>query len=80
MREAGRTVSVKEIRNTGNKQGRIASLEPYISTGRLRFSRGQTALLEQLRRFPLADHDDGPDALEMLIRSIDKPKPRISTA
>jgi predicted phage terminase large subunit-like protein len=80
MREAGRTVSVKEIHNTGNKQGRIASLEPYISTGRLRFSRQQTALLEQLRRFPLADHDDGPDALEMLIRGIEKPGPRISTA
>jgi predicted phage terminase large subunit-like protein len=80
MREAGRNVSVKEIRNTGNKAARIASLEPYISTGRLRFSRQQTALLEQLRRFPLADHDDGPDALEMLIRGIEKPRPRISTA
>jgi predicted phage terminase large subunit-like protein len=79
LRDAGRGVTVKEIHNTGNKQGRIASLEPYISTGRLRFSRQHTALLEQLRRYPLADHDDGPDALEMLIRGIDRPRPRIIT-
>jgi hypothetical protein len=25
-------------------------------------------LVEQLRDFPIADHDDGPDALEMALR------------
>lgn len=29
---------------------------------------GTLALIDQLRHFPRADHDDGPDALEMLWR------------
>jgi hypothetical protein len=28
-------------------------------------------LFHQLREFPVADHDDGPDALEMAIRLAD---------
>jgi hypothetical protein len=38
---------------------------------RLRFksnSPGTRLLVEQLREFPIAAHDDGPDALEMSLR------------
>jgi hypothetical protein len=31
-------------------------------------SPGARLLVEQMKDFPLADHDDGPDALEMAIR------------
>ncbi len=52
--------------------------------GRLRFkshSHGTRLLFDQLREFPLADHDDGPDALEMAIRLADSlaHRPRTST-
>lgn len=57
-----------EVSNTGDKQGRIEALEPLVARGLLRFSRQQRDLLKQLRAFPTAKHDDGPDALEMAVR------------
>ena len=36
----------------------------------IRFSRQDRILLDQLKYFPKADHDDGPDALEMLFSLI----------
>lgn len=45
---------------------RIECLQPHTSMGAIRFHGSQTTLLEQLQQFPAADHDDGPDALEML--------------
>jgi predicted phage terminase large subunit-like protein len=59
------------IDNRVNKQVRIRRLGPYLSSRRLRFksdSPGTRLLVEQLQEFPAADHDDGPDALEMAIR------------
>jgi predicted phage terminase large subunit-like protein len=59
------------LENRTNKQVRIRRLGPYLATHRLRFkasSPGTALLLEQLRQFPVADHDDGPDALEMALR------------
>jgi len=59
------------IDNRVPKQVRIRRLGPYLSTRRLRFksgSPGTRLLVEQLREFPAADHDDGPDALEMALR------------
>jgi predicted phage terminase large subunit-like protein len=59
------------VDNRVNKQVRIRRLGPYLSGRRLRFkndSPGTALLVEQLREFPAADHDDGPDALEMAIR------------
>jgi len=50
------------------KELRIVSLQPHISNGKIRLSRTQSVLLEQLRFWPEADHDDGPDALEKLWR------------
>jgi predicted phage terminase large subunit-like protein len=53
------------VNHTGNKVARIKSLQPSLNDQSIRFKRtGQELLIEQLRYFPLASHDDGPDALE----------------
>ncbi len=44
----------------------ILSLQPHVSNGLIRSHRNHTTLNEQLLHYPEADHDDGPDALEML--------------
>ncbi len=51
------------------KELRIESLQPHVFNGLIRFQADQTELLSQLRHYPNADHDDGPDALEMLWRT-----------
>jgi predicted phage terminase large subunit-like protein len=59
------------IENHTAKPVRIRRLGPYLSTHRIRFksnSPGTKLLVEQLQEFPIADHDDGPDALEMALR------------
>lgn len=37
-----------------------------MQNGLIRLHQSQHTLIEQLRHFPGADHDDGPDALQML--------------
>lgn len=57
--------------NRVNKLVRIRRLGPYLSSRRIRLkadSPGTRLLWNQLKDFPLGDHDDGPDALEMAIR------------
>ncbi len=59
------------IENHTAKQVRIRRLGPYLSSRRLRLkagSPGTRLLVEQLQEFPIGDHDDGPDALEMALR------------
>ncbi len=67
----GRQLTVEQIRQTTDKRGRIQALQPLIRSGNIQFSRRHTLLLEQLRLFPKASHDDGPDALEMAVRMVD---------
>jgi predicted phage terminase large subunit-like protein len=53
------------------KVSRIRRLSEYINNREFRFradSPGCRLLVDQLMDFPLADHDDGPDALEMCTR------------
>jgi len=50
------------------KELRIISLQPHVANGKIRVHRSQTVLIEQLKFWPEADHDDGPDALEKLWR------------
>jgi len=57
--------------NRVNKQVRIRRLGPYLSSRRLRFKTGSPStrmLVDQLKEFPISDHDDGPDAAEMAVR------------
>ena len=59
------------LNNHVNKLVRIRRLTPYLSRRIVRFkgdSPGARLLVEQMRDFPNADHDDGPDALEMAQR------------
>ena len=54
-----------------SKVARIRRLTQYITRRELRFrvdSSGCRRLVDQLMDFPLAEHDDGPDALEMCVR------------
>ncbi len=67
VKEAGVSLRVYTIKSRSNKQSRIASLEPEVTQGRIRLCRRHQLLLDQLRQFPLAVHDDGPDALEMAV-------------
>ncbi|MCB9854660.1 MAG: phage terminase large subunit [Phycisphaerales bacterium] len=65
--EASLYLPVEPIVHTTDKIGRIQSLQPLVRSGTLKFSRRHSQLLEQLRLFPKAKHDDGPDALEMAV-------------
>lgn len=68
-------IPVMGIHNHINKLVRIRRLTPFLMRGHLRFkgdSPGARRLVDQLRDFPHADHDDGPDALEMAIRTADE--------
>ena len=49
-----------------DKTLRIESLQPYFANGLIKLRAEQKILIEQLRHFPYADHDDGADALKML--------------
>lgn len=59
---------------TSKKELRIQSLQPLVKNGVIRFMKHHRLLLEQLRYYPLADHDDGPDSLEMAVRKARRPK------
>ncbi len=59
------------IHNRENKELRIRRLTAPLSRGEFRFkanSPGAALLVQQLQEFPVGEHDDGPDALEMALR------------
>lgn len=62
----GVPVPARAVQPIADKLLRIESLQPHVKNGLIRLHSSQTTLLEQLRHFPKADHDDGPDALHML--------------
>jgi len=62
----GLPVPARPIVPHADKLLRIESLQPHVANGLIRPHPSQTTLLEQLRHFPFADHDDGPDTLHML--------------
>lgn len=62
----GVPVPATGIRPSADKTLRIESLQPHMANGLIRLHPSQNALIDQLRHFPKADHDDGPDALHML--------------
>ncbi|MBI4718558.1 MAG: phage terminase large subunit [Planctomycetes bacterium] len=63
----GLYLPVEPVVHSSDKLARIQSLQPLVRSGTLQFSRRHAALLEQMRLFPKAAHDDGPDALEMAV-------------
>lgn len=64
--ELGIPVPAMPVTPHADKILRIESLQPWIFNSLIRLHPSQTVLLDQLRHFPKADHDDGPDALHML--------------
>jgi len=70
-RAAGLPIPIVPLVNTVSKLTRIRRLGPYLGQHSIRFkasSPGTKLLVDQLRDFPTANHDDGPDALEMALR------------
>ncbi len=57
-----------------NKIQRITNMEKFVSSGQILFRadwktlESYSILMDQLKNFPMADHDDGPDALEGAVR------------
>ena len=63
---AGVPIPARGIKPSADKLMRIESLQPYMANGQIRLHASQSTLIEQFRHFPMADHDDGPDAVHML--------------
>lgn len=64
--DAGVSVPVFPRDQIADKALRIETLQPFMAAGMIEIHTSCTTLIEQLKHFPLGDHDDGPDALEML--------------
>lgn len=63
----GIKVPFYEIDNREKKEKRIFTLEPKVNYGWILFNRTLSMeFIDQIEQFPAADHDDAPDALEML--------------
>lgn len=62
------------VNNSVDKPTRIGRIGPYLNRHALRFRRtpGNVVLARQLRGFPHAKFDDGPDALEQGIRLLNE--------
>ncbi len=67
-------IPFQSIRQTINKVVRIRRLGIYFDRKQIRFrnTAGTRLLVEQLREFPGADFDDGPDALELAINALER--------
>ncbi len=60
-----------DLHNDVPKRVRIRRLGPLLAARRIRMKSDSATtrlLVDQLQQFPLGDHDDGPDALEMALR------------
>ncbi|TRW26238.1 hypothetical protein FL857_06000 [Criibacterium bergeronii] len=55
---------IEEVSQSSDKIMRIQTLQPDIKNKYIKFNKNHKKLLEQLKYFPMADHDDAPDALE----------------
>jgi len=60
------------IENRKDKISRIHALETCLKTGQIQLKRTHRALLDQFKYFPKGQHDDGPDAVEMLFQGASK--------
>lgn len=67
-RQQGCYLSLENIKHTSDKRARIETLQPLIKNGTIQFSKRHHLLLDQMRCFPKGTHDDGLDALEMVVR------------
>lgn len=68
---------LKKIYQRSRKELRIESMLPDIESGKIRFSRKQTLLIEQFERYGQGSFDDIPDACEISIRVSKQAKRRV---
>jgi predicted phage terminase large subunit-like protein len=67
------TIPFYEIESREKKEKRIFTLEPKVNNGWILFNKNLSAeFMEMIENFPVADHDDAPDALEMLWGLVNK--------
>lgn len=64
--QRGNPVPARAVKPIADKILRIETLQPHMANGLILLHSSQNMLIEQLRHFPKAAHDDGPDALQML--------------
>ncbi|MBP1862158.1 phage terminase large subunit [Rhizobium herbae] len=64
--KVGVGISAVPIIPHADKNLRIERLQPPVTAGLIRFNSAHTTLIDQLQQWPNADHDDGPDCLDML--------------
>ena len=64
--QLGIPVPARALLPISDKLLRIESLQPHMQNGLIRLHPSQTTLIDQFRHFPKADHDDGPDMVQML--------------
>ncbi|CAN5438675.1 phage terminase large subunit [soil metagenome] len=62
----GVPVPARALTHISDKLLRIESLQPHMHNGLIRLHSSQQTLVDQFRHFPKADHDDGPDMVQML--------------
>lgn len=72
---AGIELPIRAVKHPTDKVARISTMQPSFAQGKLRLRRSHFVLNDQLRQFPLAKHDDGPDALQMALEVARIPKP-----
>ena len=58
---------LEEIKHSTDKRARIEALQPLVKNGTIRLCHRHHLLLEQMKYYPKGAHDDGPDALEMVV-------------
>lgn len=64
--QQGVGISAIPIIPNADKDLRIERLQPPMAAGLIRLNQTQQTLIDQLQQWPDADHDDGPDCLDML--------------
>ena len=64
----GEYLPIEEINSSQNKDARIQSLQPFVKTGYIKFSRKHKTLLKQMLEYPMGKNDDGPDGLQMAVK------------
>lgn len=59
-------VPARGVTPSVEKELRIESIQPHFANGFVKLSQTHQTLISQLREWPNHEHDDGPDALQML--------------
>lgn len=62
----GISLPVRPIKATTDKQLRIETLQPFMAQKLLLLHHTQRTLIDHFRHFPMADHDDGPDMVQIM--------------